>query len=166
MGLRPDAMIYQLIAVAALVSIVGVGGYFKGKRDEAVGWAVAVAEQDAEIQRFKDDSAARLAVAAQAAKKSISQLAAARAAAEKERANAASVHANWNAYFDRMQRDKGDGETNTTVSLAACRADAAAARGALSTVLAAALNIREVAVANTDVLKALQEWVRQNGKTD
>jgi hypothetical protein len=157
-------MIYQLIAVVALVAVVGVGGYFKGQRDEAIGWAEAVAEQDAEIRRLKDESAVREGVAIQAAKKAVSQLAAAKAAAEKERAHAASTHANWAAYFDRVQRDKGDGETNTAVSLAACRADAAAARGALSTVLAAALNIREVAVANTDVLKALQEWVR--GQTD
>jgi hypothetical protein len=157
-------MIYQLIAVVALVSIVGVGGYFKGQRDEAIGWAEAVAEQDAEILRLKDESATRERIAVQSAKKAVSQLAAAKAAAEKERAHAASTHANWAAYFDRVQRDKGDGETNTAVSLASCRADAAAARGALSTVLAAALNIREVAVANTDVLKALQEWVR--GQTD
>jgi hypothetical protein len=157
-------MISQLIAVVALVSIVGVGGYFKGKRDEAVGWAVAVAEQDAEIQRFKDDSAKREATAKSSAANALIQLAAAKKEAERQRAKANGVSAEWTAYLDRMQHDAGRGESNGELALAACRADAAAARGALSTVLAAALNIREVAVANTDVLKALQEWVR--GQTD
>jgi hypothetical protein len=152
------------LIAAGLIAVSAVGGYFKGQRDEAVGWAEAVAAQDAEIQQFKDDSAKREATAKSSAANALIQLAAAKKEAERQRAKANSVNAEWTAYLDRMQHDAGRGESDGEIALTSCRADAAAARGALSTVLAAALNIREVAVANTDVLKALQEWVR--GQTD
>jgi hypothetical protein len=54
--------------------------------------------------------------------------------------------------------------TDDAAALAACRADEAAARGAVRTVIEAALAIRGVAVVNTEQLKALQQWVQEASK--
>jgi hypothetical protein len=150
------------LVVLALVAGAMFGAFIYGAKVEAENWIPIVANLEGELNDFKAESAEREKRAAKAAKDATASLIKARKEVEAERAQAAGIRAEWIAYLNglRSPTDPANGGDSVT----ACRADEAAARGALDRVLATAIEIREIAALNTAQLRALQEWIAEATK--
>ena len=156
-------MIYLWLAVAAVSAALGFLGGQRWESSETQGWIEQAATLEAQLHQMQADGDARAKRSEAVAAKATADLAKVKKELEAERGrNVATTVDRWNGYLDagRVRATPGDLEA----SLAACRADERAARGALRDVIGAAFAIREVAVLNTEQLRALQEWVREASK--
>jgi hypothetical protein len=156
-------IVYLVLVVAILGMLGGLWYSFnhwcnaecQNWREEAATASAALAD----LQAKGDDRAKR---AEAVAKKATGELAALRKQLEQERANTeAGITSAWREHLDRLhesaRREGAD-------ALTACRADAAAARSALDSVVVAALGIHRVATLNTEQLRQLQAWVTEAAK--
>jgi phage repressor protein C with HTH and peptisase S24 domain len=157
-------MILQAVIFAASLAVVGTGAFFYGQKLEAEGWIEVVANLDSELNHLKTEGDSRAKRADERAGKAVAELAKVKKQAEADRAKADGIRADWIAYLDGRVPAPLPGATDEQIAIAACRADAAASRGALDRVLAAAFGIREVAVLNTEQLRQLQQWVTEASK--
>jgi len=157
-------MIVQLVIAAVIAAAAGGAGFVAGMRmgtAEVEGWIEVAAACNAQQQQIKADGDERAKRAEAQATKATAELAKVRKQAEVDRAKwIAEATDGWTAYLDgeRVRNTPAVGN-DSEIAIAACRADATAARGALRTVLERAFSIREIAVLNTEQLKQLQAWV-------
>jgi hypothetical protein len=157
-------MIYGILAALVLCAITSVGSYFKGREDGAEPWIEQTAALEAQVHQMKTEGDDRAVRAEAQAKKATAELARVKKEAEAERAKwIQEASDGWNAYLDSQRVRVPDG-ADDKAALAACRADEAAARRAISEVVRAALDIRTVAILNTEQLRQLQEWLREASK--
>jgi hypothetical protein len=157
------AIAYLVLVVVILGMVGGLWAAYEFTCNKACqNWREIAGEQAsalADMERQGNDRAKRAeAVAA----KATGELKALRKQLEQERATTeAGAMRTWRDHLDRLHESNRRAGAD---DLTACRADAAAARGALDRVLTAALNFRDVAILNTEQLKQLQAWVTEASK--
>lgn len=150
----------QIVIALAVAAVLTAGAYFKGRTDGAEPWIEQYAALESQLHTLKTTGDERAKRAEATAAKATKELAALRKQLESERAKTEQgVMAAWREHLDRL-RDANSGAD----ALAAARADGAACRGALDTVLAAALDVHRAAILNTEQLRQLQEWVKEASK--
>jgi hypothetical protein len=158
---RGFGLIVYLVLVVVILGMLGGLWYSfehycnvvcQNWREEAATASAALAD----LQAKGEDRAKRAEAVAREATGKIKLL---KQELENERANTeAGITSAWREHLDRLhesaRREGAD-------ALTACRADAAAARSALDSVVVAALGIHRVATLNTEQLRQLQAWVAE-----